>query len=103
MMTYTFLVTSEENPMKDHEDEGCRWHVGDIVEIQLRVSEYDEFKRDHAHCLERYIEEPLMFKLDDTTKGPPGQFMDRMNKIRHTYPGAQHMFDNARFRPKREF
>lgn len=103
MMTYTFLVISEDNPMAGAEDEGARWHVGDIVDVELSVSQYDAFKAAHLHCLERYIDEPLIFRLNDASKGPDGRFMDRMNKIRHTYPGAKEMFSNTRWQPKREW
>lgn len=103
MMTYTFKVISEDNPMKDQEDVGCRWHVGDIVEIELRISEYDAFKEETAAYLERYMEEAPAFKFGDVIKSPDGRFMERMDKIRHNYPGAKNMFDGTKWRPKREW
>lgn len=103
MQTYTFKVISEDNPMKDNEDEGARWHVGDIVSVDLNVSEYDDFKKRCEAFLERYFDTPPAFKFGDTVKAPDGRFMERMDHIRHHYPGAKDMFNGTKYRPAREW
>lgn len=95
-MTYTFLVISNNNPHPDI------WHLGDVIEVELKVSEYDAFKKDTLLFLERYIEDPLPFTLGRGAT-VPGKAMERLNRIRHTYPGAKDMFHNARYVPPREW
>lgn len=103
MMTYTFRVINADNPMKDHEDEGARWKVGDIVSVDLRITEYDEFREETKSYLERYFDTPPAFKFEDSIKAPPGKFMERMDYIRHHYPGAKDMFNGTKWRPAREW
>lgn len=96
MPTYEFLVIAE-NP-RGHE-------VGTVVEVELKFSEYDAFKKQHEAYLERYMSAAPPFELNDTAGAmrKHGKFMERMDHIRHNYPGAKGMFDDARFRPNREW
>lgn len=91
MMTYVFKVIKAFEDLEE----------GDLVEIQLPISEYDRFKAVHPE-LERYFDTAPAFKFVDM-KVPDGRFMDRLDKIRRTYPGAKGMLDGARWQPKREW
>jgi hypothetical protein len=93
-MTYVFKVVKSFDGLE----------VGEIIEVDLRITEYDRFKAAHPE-LERYIDVPPGFEMINQAakEGPDGRFMERMDHIRHHYPGAKGMFDQARWRPKREF
>lgn len=93
-MTYEFLVIAE-NP---------RGHsIGDVVEVQLSVSQYEAFKEEHKAYLERYIGSAPGFQFAESVR-PPGQFLDRLDQIEHNYPGASGMMSsNAKYRKAREW
>jgi hypothetical protein len=93
MTTYTFKITAE-NP--------ANLPVGSIVEIEMKMSEYDEFKQENAAYLERYFVDSPAFKFDGKLY-PDGRAMERMSQIQSTYPGAKDMFKNSRWVPKREW
>lgn len=76
--------------------------AGDVIEIDLRMSEYDAFKEDNKDLLERYFSEPPALTYG-APKQPDGRFMERLSRIQQKYPGAKNMFDNAKYRPKREW
>lgn len=98
MPSYTFKVVGEvpaEIPDKDSLKQG------DLIEVDMKMTEYDQFKADHVAWLERVIDAPA-FVFGDTVK-PPGKVMERLNHIKHHYPGAKDMFKNARFTPPREW
>ena len=77
---------------------------GDIIEMDLKVSEYDRFKEAHPE-LERYFDEAPAFHFVDMVgkRGPDGRVLDRLDSIRRNYPGAKNMFENARWTPRRQW
>lgn len=93
-MTYTFKVIKAFDGLE----------VGEIVEVNLGITEYDRFKEAHPE-LERYFDEAPAFQFVDMIgkRGPDGRVLDRLDHIRRTYPGAKNMLDNARWKPKSEF
>lgn len=90
-MTYTFKVLTAFDGLE----------VGQIIEIDLKITEYDRFKAAHPE-LERYFDEPPAFKFAETLH-PPGQVMERLDHIRNHYPGAKDMFNGTKWRPSREW
>jgi hypothetical protein len=75
--------------------------LGDLIEVDMKITHYDEIKSSNP-WLERYMDEAPGFVFDDKVK-PPGKFMERMNYIKHHYPGAKNMFDNAKYTPPLEY
>jgi len=96
MITYTFIVR------KQHPEFPVPWPEGHVIEVELPIRDYDEFKAKYEGYLERYfVDAPAHMFVSTVT--PDGRFMERLNTIKHNYPGAQNMFDNAKWSPKREF
>jgi len=84
-MTYTFKIIE----------------TGEIVEVELKMSEYDAFKAAHPE-LERYIE-AVAFNFEGRVNTVPGQASERLRKIEATYPGAKGMLNNSKFHHNREW
>lgn len=96
MMTYVFKCIKEFEYA-----EGMVLKEGEMIEVDLKPSEYDAYKAAHPE-LERYHDTAPGFRFADMVQ-PDGRFMERLDRIRHTYPGAKGMFEGSRFRPKREW
>lgn len=99
MMTYAFRL------LKFHDAFPEPWGgmIGDIVEVELPITAYDAFKAKYVpEYLERYMDDTPSFAFDKSIR-PDGQFMGRMSQIRDNVPGAQNMFDNAKWQPHREW
>lgn len=83
MTTYTWKIIQE-----------CEFgKVGDIVDIVLPVSKYDEFKEDFAQWLERYIDiAPASYfdghKNSDMDCHTDNTFKEVLAKIGEAHPGS---------------
>jgi hypothetical protein len=99
MPSYTFKVIGEA-PEEVERRENIK--IGDIIEVDMKITEYDAFKANNSHWLDRIIEEAPAFTFDDKVR-PPGKFMEKLNHIKHTYPGAKDMFKDAKYQPPREW
>jgi hypothetical protein len=94
-MTYTWKVLKK-----------CRWGKrGEIIEVQMSMSEYDEFKVNNQELLERYLDVvPMMTGTFGTFAAKlPSGFSDRMRQIEQNYPGAKGMLKNSKFNHTREW
>jgi hypothetical protein len=94
-MTYTWKILKK-----------CKWgKKNDFIEIQMSMSEYDDFKSANIDCLERYIDAvPMMTGTFGTFAAKlPSGFSDRMRQIEKNYPGAKGMLNNSKFNHTREW
>lgn len=85
MPTYTFKVLEK---LESHPN----FEVGDIIDLTIKISEYDAFKADHPQ-LERYFEEAPAFTYNGRTFGSlraqtDDTFKERMAKIAEAHPGS---------------
>jgi len=92
MPTYCFkvlekIVTETQTYEKD-----------DLVEVEMKITEYDDFKEAHPE-LERYYDTPPNFTFDGTGRCNvlPNGFKDRMKQIEKNFPGAKGMLDKSRY------
>jgi hypothetical protein len=75
--------------------------TGELVEVELKMSEYDLFKKSHPE-LERYFE-PVPFNFEGRVKTVPTQVTERLRRIEATYPGAKGMLKNSKFHHNKEW
>jgi hypothetical protein len=85
-LRYTFKVL-QETPL-------YAGGIGDIIEVELKISQYDEFAKDFDGILERYFDTAPAFVFDgkafvaDIQARQPDGFKEVLSKIADAHPAS---------------
>lgn len=70
---------------------------GAIIEVEMKVAEYDGFKAAHPELQRYFGTVPALGKFGVGGAKLTNQFKDRMKAIRDNYPGAKGMLKDSKF------
>ena len=93
MPTYTFKVIE---PWEYNEQ---KLEVDSLVEIDIKISNYDQFKLDNPQ-LERYHDRPPSFTFFGKPTVVPYEFTEKLQKISQSH-GAPKMLEGSNFHHNR--